>query len=80
MSTTWFCYRWTLTHWSFATGARVTYHGHNWVGTVVQQRETFRDILGPVYEYLVQPPHTSCIWYDEPDLSATDETQKAHQR
>jgi hypothetical protein len=41
---------------------------------VVQQRVTLRDVLGPVFDYLVQLAPGICLWYDEADLIAADET------
>jgi hypothetical protein len=56
----------------FRRGDRVRPHGVAWVGVVTQQRVTLRDVLSPVYEYLVQPPQGHACWYYEPDLMGED--------
>jgi hypothetical protein len=51
----------------FALGQQVRLARTGWAGTVVQQRLTVREVLGPVVEYLVQCA-TGTGWEYEPDV------------
>jgi len=63
----------------YAHGQRVHLPEAQGMGTVVQQRVTWRDVLGPVVEYLVHCEGTGALvgwhaWYAEPDLEPVPET------